>query len=726
MTRWASSILLAFFLSGTLHANTLTYRDIVRRLYDLTKLAEQPVAGEQSGSWTSTGRDAIYNAATGKYEYWGGGNGGNDGGDFVRREANGSIVAAEMTGPGVIWRVWSANPRNGHIKFYVDGASTPVLDMPFVEYFNNQKEPFNYPELTEVLSRGYNNYVPIPYRKSIKVVLEKDWGAFFQFSYTTFPQGVNIPSFKGRFDAAEKAALADVDRRFAQREIVSAPEAAVESVDRDLEIPPGKTVRVADLKGARAITSLSVMPGWRIARERDIRILRELSLRITWDRDATPSVWTPLGDFFGTAPGINPYRALPMGMTPEKLYSNWYMPFSKRALIEITNDGQEARRLRVHVTHRPELRAAKLLRFHAKWHRDEFAGRDAARYRTGDRWPDWPVLLADGGPGRFCGFNLHVWNPNPLGSRRKAIPGGWGDLDPKAISVLDEYVKYRAWWGEGDEKFFVDGEKYPSTFGTGSEDYFGYAFAAFNPDVFDSAFQSQPLNHNNYGHISNVRFQIADNIPFQRSFEAAIEKYHPNAWPLLYAATAYWYQAAGVADPYKAVTVDQRLNYFVEVKRDTDIYEAEQLEVARVDSGEVIFDAWFMQYSADHAIVWRNAAKPGDRLALNISVEESGNFEVLVRVGQQRDSGSYRVTLDGKAVEGEFDLSGDSAPQKVDAPAGKMFYEYSRYSASLKDITVGHSFLAKGNHVISFEAVKSGAGGTFALPIDFIRLRRVP
>lgn len=41
------------------------------------------------------------------------------------------------------------------------------------------------------------------------------------------------------------------------------------------------------------------------------------------------------------------------------------------------------------------------------------------------------------------------------------------------------------WWGEGDEKLFVDGEKFPSTFGTGSEDYVGYAWAA-EPRLHDS------------------------------------------------------------------------------------------------------------------------------------------------------------------------------------------------------------------------------------------------
>ena len=76
-----------------------------------------------------------------------------------------------------------------------------------------------------------------------------------------------------------------------------------------------------------------------------------------------------------------------------------------------------------------------------------------------DRWPDW-IMLRTEGRGRFCGVSLHVWNPR----------GGW--------------------WGEGDEKFFVDGEKFPSTFGTGSEDYFGYAWGC--PSLFQKPSTANP------------------------------------------------------------------------------------------------------------------------------------------------------------------------------------------------------------------------------------------
>ena len=92
-------------------------------------------------------------------------------------------------------------------------------------------------------------------------------------------------------------------------------------------------------------------------------------------------------------------------------------------------------------------------------------------------------MLRTEGRGRFCGVMLHVWNPR----------GGW--------------------WGEGDEKFFVDGEKFPSTIGTGSEDYFGYAWC--DPHLFQKPYHAQSMTQNNAGHQSVLRWHVVDNIPFQ-------------------------------------------------------------------------------------------------------------------------------------------------------------------------------------------------------------------
>ena len=529
----------------------LSYSDIAGRLYGLQRLAEPPGKGEQSGNWSSFDRGARYDKKTAHYVNW---HANRDGGGFIRREGS-SIVATEMKGPGVIWRVWSAKPTGGHIKIYIDGKEKPALDIPFRDYFNSKSGLFAYPELVHVLSRGHNSFIPIPYRKSCKVVLARGWGAYYQITYTTFPEGTVVPSFTGSFSDEDKAALARANKVFGARGKDPKPAGADTKVDKGtFKVAPGKTVEVCGIKGARAVMAINASVELKKG-DNVLHVLRELALSITWDGEPGAAVWTPLGDFFGTAPGINKFKSLPLGMTDGGFYSYWYMPFARSASMKITNDGKKARTVKFSVTHSALAKPGdKLLRFHAKWHRDAFPGVDGEKYLRGERWPDWPWLITTGA-GRFCGVNLHVWNPNPFGKIRKKIPGGWK-------TPVFNYGRY--WWGEGDEKFFVDGEKYPSTFGTGSEDYFGYAWAAHNPVEFESALQNQPLNKkNSLGHVSNNRFQIADNVPFQTSFEACMEKYHPNEWPLLYSCTAYWYQKAGQADPYGPVPAKERVDYYV-------------------------------------------------------------------------------------------------------------------------------------------------------------------
>ena len=530
---------------------TLTYSDILNRLVDLERLAEPPVPGEHGGCYSSYDRRSRYVPETNSYEDW---DANDDGSGFIRREDD-WIVVFEHHGPGVIWRVWSALPGMGHIQVFIDDLDTPIIDMPFRDFFerfNTELPPMNFPNLTPILSRGRNRYIPIPYNRSCKIRFAPNWGAYYHFTYTEFPPTTQLPLFTGIFTQEDCLALAATDRALAQRGW-AAPTSGEDLTEHvTLTVPPGATIPIKTLIGNRAITALRVnmeLP----APPADAHILRELALSITWDEDQLPSVWSPLGDFFGAAPGVQYYRSLPLGMSDGGFYSYWFMPFARRAVLEISNDGDMARTLSFSIRHRPLTRPAdQLLRFHAKWHRDAFL----EHAQSQGRGIDWPLLLVEG-QGRYCGIHLHVWNrwkpPTPA-----ADDWWYGRWDKKSIDW---------WWGEGDEKFFVDSEKFPSTFGTGSEDYIGYAWAAEPPfPTFESAYACQPyvaLDGN--GHSSVNRFHICDDVAFQQSFEAAIERYKGNTWGdanvCIYAVVAYWYQRVGGHDPYRAVSVTERVDY---------------------------------------------------------------------------------------------------------------------------------------------------------------------
>jgi hypothetical protein len=597
-----------------------TYVDLAKRLTDLERLAVLPAPGDTCAQWSSYDRASKYDVATGKYVAW---DANGDGGGIIRREGDLSVFA-EMEGPGCIWRLWSAKADNGHVRIYLDGAAEPAVDLPFAGYFDRKNPPFVYPSLVHDAASGKNCYVPIPYQKSCKIVGEKGWGNYYQFVYETFPKGTVVPTFKRELAADETAALAAADEILSNKrgEDPKGKRDGEAAVSKSAAVGAGKAVAVARLDGPRAITAIRVKMPAAASKEEEIAALRELAIRISWDGEKTPSVWAPLGDFFGTAPGINKYKSLPLGMTDEGFYSFWYMPFAKGAVVEIANDGAAERTVEVGVTHAPLSKpVGDLGRFHAKWHRDAFLPPEP------ERKIDWTMLKVQG-RGRWCGVVLHVWNPR----------GGW--------------------WGEGDEKFFVDGEKFPSTIGTGSEDYFGYAWC--NPTLFQNAYHDQTISNGNKGHVSVNRWHVTDDVPFQKSFEADIEKYYANARPTLYACTAYWYQAPGDTDPYEPPPLSERVGYWTApapsgVKGALD---GETMEILAKTGGEAApqdMTGYSGGWSNDSQLWWTRA-KPGDKLDLALPVKDAGKYRLTARMTKARDYGIVQIYLDGQKLGDPIDL----------------------------------------------------------------------
>ena len=102
--------LISVSLAGS--GEKLTYIDLINRLTDLEQLAVLPTPGEKCQQWSSYDRASKYDKASGKYVNW---FANGDGGGIIRREGN-TQVFAEMEGPGVIWRIWSALAKDGHVR----------------------------------------------------------------------------------------------------------------------------------------------------------------------------------------------------------------------------------------------------------------------------------------------------------------------------------------------------------------------------------------------------------------------------------------------------------------------------------------------------------------------------------------------------------------------------------------------------------------------------------
>jgi hypothetical protein len=626
-------LVLVLFLASCKQQNKpglLTYDQVVYRLTDLRALAKLPEEGEKSGMFSSYDRNSMYDSATHSYQNW---DANGDGTGNLRMEGDNEVLV-EMEGPGAIVRIWSATPDTGTLSVFIDGKEIPELSIPFKDYFSYDVPLFNYPGLVyQTNARGYNNFVPITFQKSIKIVGEPGWGKYFHFNYVKFPEGMEIESFNSNPGEKSLEALQAVNEFFSAKPGVFPYEDRKQSTKTiKTVVNPGALETMFEINGKYAITSIKA----RINTDKISRIdevLRKAAIQIRWDDQEDYAVWSPLGDFFGTAPGINHFQTYVMGMNDSLMYTYWYMPFEKNARIEIFNESAEALEIEFEVTwERLKGEFAGYARFHAKWHKG------IAPVEDKNRWPDWTFLKTEGS-GRYAGLSLVVWSPRGGHCREFAGPGYW-------------------WWGEGDEKLFVDGEKFPSTFGTGTEDYFGYAWC--NSNIFSNALHSQSQNNRNMGYQPVNRFHTTDNVPFHTSFEAYLEKYFPDDWPTQYAAVVYWYLDKNGVDPIKPAPVSDRYGFEItkEPYSKPGAIEAETLNVAK-NTGGATRSFWpheslYWDISGSEVRLWNlNGNNPAE-LILEFESALSGKHQLISAIEIMPVGGTFTVEFNGVPLKNKI------------------------------------------------------------------------
>ncbi|WP_148410168.1 glycoside hydrolase family 172 protein [Murimonas intestini] len=520
-----------------------TYEQLLEKMTDLRGLAIAPKKGEQGGCFSSFDRRSRYDGRKDRYIDWG----ANEDGAGCISEEKGSYVVFDKKGPGVIWRVWSAMPGKGHIRIFIDDRREPEIDMEFRDFFEkycDEPMPANYPGMMMTLSRGKNRFIPIPFQKRCRILLNKGWGMYYHFTYSVFPKETMLPSFDMQLMRDMRIPLAVTDRQLSSKGKYPYRMDKGERVQElKLRINPGERWKGREkVPGALTCLAVKTLPGGTDL----LQLFRQTGLSIYWDREEEPSIECRLGNFYASPGGASEFRSYPVMVGPEEAAAYWYMPY-RMFDIALKNNGSEPLIFKLILVQRDEEPEwiDSAMRFCCKTHTGDGteelkkAGLPYTRFQPGgDRWPDWPVLLAKG-TGRFCGMNLMVENTWKAPAEQ-AKSWWWGEMDEKTVDW---------WWGEGDEKFFVDGEKFPSTFGTGSEDYVGYAWAAEPPHAaFDSPYAVQnevPIDGNGITSVS--RFHICDNIPFQNEFQGFIEKYKGERWDerldgvCRYECTSYYY-----------------------------------------------------------------------------------------------------------------------------------------------------------------------------------------
>ncbi len=519
----------------------------------------------------------------------------------------------DTAGPGAIVRIWSANPA-GTLRIYLDGAAQPVLQAPMSDLLGGKFPGLPRPIAGEY-SKGWNLYLPIPYARSCKVTSDKG-NFYYHVNYRTYAPGTKVESFQADQLTALAASLEKLGARLAAPR---GDDAALggEAEPFEVQLSPGGSSR-REFTGPKAFTRSAL----KIAAQDREAALRGIILKITFDGE--PAVETPLGDFFGSAPGINAFAALPLGMTKDgELYCHWFMPFKESAVIELENHSKESATLTGEIAAADYRWTDRSMHFHAKWR---------AQFDVPTRpMQDWNYLTAKG-QGVFAGVAFAIDNP-----------------------VKD-------WWGEGDEKIYVDGETFPSHFGTGTEDYYGYAWCW--PAVFTHAYHAQPRvdGPGNYGRTSVNRFHILDRIPFTKDFKFDMELWHWHATcKVNMAVVSYWYARPGATDAFPAIraadAIVRPMPVYV-VPRVAGALEGEGLKILRV-TGKAEPQDW-NDVSAGKHLWWHEGMKPGDTLAVGFAAPKAGKYHVLARFLSARDYGIHQFAINGRKAGEPMDFYNSS------------------------------------------------------------------
>lgn len=284
-------------------------------------------------------------------------------------------------------------------------------------------------------------------------------------------------------------------------------------VSPSIIIHAGETFELGNIEGPGAIQHIWMTPTGK---------WRNSILRIYWDDQDIPSVECPVGDFFACGWGeYAPVNSLAVTVNPGSAFNcYWTMPFKKRCRIEMTNTGEEDMFLYYQIdyvlTEVPEDAAY----FHAQFRRV-----NPLPYKS-------VYTIVDGikGKGHYVGTYM-----------------AWG-------------VNNNGWWGEGEIKFFIDGDKeYPTICGTGTEDYFCGSYNFENKtthqyEEFSTAYAGLPQiirpdgTYRSQMRFGMYRWHITDPIRFKDDLKVTIQAlgwrdggyYLPLKDDI--ASVAFWYQ----------------------------------------------------------------------------------------------------------------------------------------------------------------------------------------
>jgi hypothetical protein len=314
----------------------------------------------------------------------------------------------------------------------------------------------------------------------------------------------NLTGEKGKGAMAEKGSASNAAAELGQGW----------KVNPFLVVQPGATLTLGEIDGPGAIQHIWMTPtgNWRFS-----------ILRMYWDGEAAPSVEVPVGDFFAMGWGkYAPITSQAICVNPGSAFNSyWPMPFRKKARLTLTNIDDKPMTIYYQIDYVVAPVPADAAYFHAQ-------------FRRTNPLPFKQVYtIVDGiqGRGHYVGTYM-----------------AWG-------------VHNNGWWGEGEIKFFMDGDKaFPTIAGTGTEDYFCGSYNFENREKRQYETFTTPYTglaqvikpdglYQSQQRFGLYRWHLTDPVRFEKDLKVTIQalgwKYNGKYLPLTddIASTAFWYQA---------------------------------------------------------------------------------------------------------------------------------------------------------------------------------------
>lgn len=632
--------------------DSISMKSLLPEMTDLERLAEFPAPSFTCKQFSSYNRASVTNDGS---DAW---FANEDFGQYLRVEdvqGRKEHVMMDADGPGAIVLIWIGNPQ-GAIRIYLDGNPGPVLECAIQKLLGGNDPGLPRP-IAGIYSTGWNLYLPIPYAKRCKVTCDSH-ELFYRIDYRTYPAGTKVTSFTSKQWSTLRPDLERLAEKLEKPGLLNKAPALSDVKEFDAHLVPGASAAVGSFTGEKALRLFHVT--WPVSADRDEPALRSTVLTMTFDGETTVEV--PLGDFFGSAPGINPYESLPFTVTRDgSLDCRWVMPFKKSAEITLRNLCNAAVTVKGRLETAPYRWTDETMLFHSKWR---------ASYDVDTR-PifDWNTMTATG-RGVFAGLAFSIDNP------------------------------VCQWWGEGDEKIYVDGEVFPSHFGTGTEDYFGFAWSWTR--LFSHAYHAQTRcdGPQHAGRTSMNRFHVLDGIPFQKKFVFDMEVSHWLKCRVNLSATDYWYAFPGANDQFKPITPDDvRLRPVPGIGKMKLTTEAERMRIIE-HTGELEMQC--LQEAGNGRVAWwTGGQKPGDKLVIGFEVSQAGAYRVIGRFVKAVNYAMARIAINDRDTGRPVDF----------------FYDKGVYT--IEDMDLGVFDLKRGENRITFTILGANEKGSKAYMIGF-------